>query len=86
VRDVTLFLQQFLGSLIFSAKEQRRHDRRRHHLGIAHLTLRVFTMMQGDQQIGAQAVDEYNLQIHELSPCLVVGLITATLPENSWIF
>src|SRR6266508_1229712 len=86
VRNVALFLQQFLRPLIFPAKEQRCHDRRCHHLGIAHLALPVFPMMQSDQQIGAQAVDEYNLEVHEFSPCSVVGFITSTLPVNSWIF
>jgi hypothetical protein len=44
-------------------------------------------MMQRYQQIGAQAVDEYNLDVHEFSPLgTVVGLITSTVLENSWIF
>ena len=66
--NVALFLQHLPCSLMLAAEEQRRHYRCRHHFGITHLALGVFLMMQGNQQIGAQAVNEYNLDVHEFSP------------------
>jgi hypothetical protein len=72
--------------LMLAAEEERRHDGRRHHLRIAHATLRVFPVIQRYQQIGAQAIDEYNLHILASSPYTVVASTTTTVSENSWIF
>ena len=63
-----MFLQKRSRVLVFPAKIQRRHDAPGHHFRIAHLALHVFAMVQGQQQIGAQAVYEYNVYFHEFSP------------------
>ena len=43
---------------------QGRHDGGSHHLGIAHLALGVFVMIQGSQHVVTQTVNSYDLIVH----------------------
>src|SRR5919202_1308511 len=48
-----------------AAKKQGGHERNRHHFGIREMALGIIMMAQGQEHIGSQAVDCYNVPVHE---------------------
>jgi len=56
-----------------------------HHFGVAHLALRVFSMMHGLEHIVTQAIHDYNLNLHRAPSGFVVGLTSTTLFACPWI-
>jgi hypothetical protein len=50
-------------------EEERRHERARHHLRVAHPALRIVPVPQRLEQIVAEAVDRQDLVVYEACSC-----------------
>jgi hypothetical protein len=66
--DVVWGFESAAGFLKVAAIFQRGDERGGHHLGTAHLALRVFSMTHGLQQVVTKAKHCYNLIVYGLPP------------------
>src|ERR671929_1359559 len=64
-RHIALLLEKRTGQGIVPAKEQGGDEGNGHHFRIGQVTLRIIAMAQGAEHVGMQAVDSYNLSVHE---------------------
>jgi hypothetical protein len=70
--QVTLFMEEHIGTPEVSAKIKRGHQGDSQNFRIADLTLWVFIVLERLQEIITQAINEYNLQVHRGSSLRVV--------------
>jgi len=75
VWNVTMLTQILTGQTKIASEIQHRHDRGSHYLGIRHLALLIFIVVQGFQHIITQAKNDYNLRVHEFLLTLKSGYL-----------
>jgi hypothetical protein len=68
VSDVAILFEQSASALMMPSKEYSSNEGGRHDFCSVHLTLTVFVMMHGFQQIVTQAEDRDNFVVHGLPP------------------
>ncbi len=70
-----MLTQILTGQTKIASEIQHRHDRGSHYLGIRHLALLIFIVVQGFQHIITQAKNDYNLRVHEFLLTLKSGYL-----------
>ena len=68
MRDGAVLCEHGASAFLIPSKEYRGYQGGRHDFRIVHLTLVVFLMMHGFQQIVTEAERRYNFVVHELPP------------------
>ena len=81
VRDIAVLFEHGASTFLVPSKAQRGNQGGGHDFCIVHLTLTVFLMMYGFQQIVTQAIRRYNLLVHGLPP--LWGVVSDHRGSNS---
>ena len=79
LREVAVLFEHGARAFLIPAKEERCDEGRRHNFRIIHLTLGVFWMMHGFQQIVTQAACRSNCVVHGLAPLAVKWVISPVM-------
>jgi hypothetical protein len=79
VRDITVLFEHGSSAFMMTTKTQRCYQGGGHDFRIVHLTLAVFVMMHGFQQIVTQAECRYDFVVHGLAPLAVKWVISSVM-------
>src|SRR5215207_2893616 len=72
--NIPMFTQILTGQTKVPFEVQHRHNGGRHDLGIRHLALGIFMMLQGFEHVITQTKNDYNLGVHEFLLYVEVGI------------
>ncbi len=60
-----MLMQKGIGQYVIAPEEQGRDEGNSHDRGIREQALLIIPVLQGHEQIGAEAIDGYNMVVHE---------------------